>query len=296
MVSRIPARSRAAACPADGRALAPSAASWTGYATLPTVKIASEAAASAATASAAASHWTARGAGLPVVRKTPQMPMKPRTAIWMVCQPRADAESSSRRSAGEVTCRAAPASLGSICASYPPARPLCTEPGGPIILICMPEPTNFEGPPAADIDMRCHPADPAGPQLIAAASRAASTWSQSVLIWAAPRHNIPEISRRTEGGSRVSCRRRVATICNESQCGASELGVQSGDPGPVSRHGEPRRVIVNVACGDQMTRVRFSRSELPVSIRRRQEDRRPVRRPRRRQRGHISRMSIQPAP
>lgn len=98
------------------------------------------------------------------------------------------------------------------------------------------------------------------------------------------------------GGSRVSCRRRVATICNESQCGAGELGVQSGDPGPVSRHGEPRHVIVNVACGDQMTRVRFGRSELPVPIRRRQEDRRPVRRPRRHQRGHLSRMSIQPTP
>ena len=53
------------------------------------------------------------------------------------------------------------------------------------------------------------------------------------------------------GGYRVSCRCRVATICNESQCGASELGVQSGDPGPVSCHGEPRHVIVNIACGDQ---------------------------------------------
>ena len=34
----------------------------------------------------------------------------------------------------------------------------------------------------------------------------------------------------------------------------------------MSRHGEPRNVIVNIACGDQANRVRFSRSELPVSI------------------------------
>src|SRR5690348_6688479 len=47
------------------------------------VKIDMHATASAATASAAASHWTARGAVLVVVRKMPQMPMKPRTAIWM---------------------------------------------------------------------------------------------------------------------------------------------------------------------------------------------------------------------
>ena len=33
----------------------------------------------------------------------------------------------------------------------------------------------------------------------------------------------------------MSRRCRVAAICNESQCGASELGVRSGDPGPVSR-------------------------------------------------------------
>src|SRR5215469_11196769 len=56
------------------------------------------------------------------------MPMKPRTAIWMVCQPRADAESSPGRSAGAATGREALASLGSMCGSYPAAKPLCTEP------------------------------------------------------------------------------------------------------------------------------------------------------------------------
>ena len=104
------------------------------------MKIAREAAASAATASAAASHWTARGAELSAVRKTPQMPMKPKTAIWMVCQPRADAESSSSRSAAATTGRALPGSLGSIWASYPgsqtilhwalrPNQVMCVRPG-----------------------------------------------------------------------------------------------------------------------------------------------------------------------
>jgi hypothetical protein len=45
------------------------------------VKIAMHATASAATARAPASHWTARGAVPLVVRKMPQMPMNPKTAI-----------------------------------------------------------------------------------------------------------------------------------------------------------------------------------------------------------------------
>jgi hypothetical protein len=82
------------------------------------VKIAVHATASAATASAPASHWTARGAGLLVVRKTPQMPMNPRTAIWMVCQPRAEAESLSSPSPGAAADRETLASSGSIDPAY----------------------------------------------------------------------------------------------------------------------------------------------------------------------------------
>jgi hypothetical protein len=74
--------------------------------------------ASAATASAAASHWTARGAGPLAGRKTPQMPMNPRTAIWMVCQPRAEAESLSSRSPGAAADRGTLASSGSIDPAY----------------------------------------------------------------------------------------------------------------------------------------------------------------------------------
>src|SRR5689334_23961927 len=47
------------------------------------------------------------------------MPMKPKTAIWIVCQPRAEAESSASRPAAPAADRAAPASLGSIGAFYP---------------------------------------------------------------------------------------------------------------------------------------------------------------------------------
>ena len=72
----------------------------------------------AATASAPASHCTARGAGLLVVRKTPQMPMNPKTAIWMVCQPRAEAESLSSRPPSAASDRGTLASSGSIDPAY----------------------------------------------------------------------------------------------------------------------------------------------------------------------------------
>jgi hypothetical protein len=93
-VIRMPVLSRALprarSCSAPGLEVL----AQTGYAIWPTKKIARHAAATAITASAAASSWTVRGAGLPTVRKTPHNPVKPKTAIWMLCHPRAEAASS----------------------------------------------------------------------------------------------------------------------------------------------------------------------------------------------------------
>jgi len=112
VLSRVLARARS--CPAPG----PEVLAETGYAIWPTKKIARHATATAATASAAASTWTARGAGLPAVRKTPHSPVKPKTAIWMVCHPRAEAVSSFSGSVGEIGSGAVAGSAGSISLFY----------------------------------------------------------------------------------------------------------------------------------------------------------------------------------
>ena len=154
-------------------------------------KIATHATASAATASAAASHWTGRGAGLLAVRKTPQMPMKPKTAIWMVCQPRAEADSPSSCSAGAGADRGALDSSGSINPIYPKVMQVIDE------VRLDPEPSDhlhisLEGRPGRRTDLsgwyRC-PLPSLATWLIMAA--AASAWCAQLEVSWSTRHLAP---------------------------------------------------------------------------------------------------------
>ena len=72
-------------------------ARYSGHAAAPTRNVARQAHASAASASHIDSHSSHAGAAEPP-DSTPQRPMKPRTASWTPCQPRAEVRSSVSRS------------------------------------------------------------------------------------------------------------------------------------------------------------------------------------------------------